>query len=75
MLPDGRFYVDKLAITVAPKEVGGHAEPAIGLWATAVVNGCELPEVLDIDMFFQALTTSALLPLFACDCGVFGCGG
>jgi hypothetical protein len=75
MLPDGRCHVDKLGITVAPKEVGGYDEPAIGLWATAVVNGCALPEILDVDTFFQALTASGLLPLFTCDCGVFGCGG
>ncbi len=67
--------MDQLAVTIAPEEETGHGEPALGLYASAVVNGQELPHVLDIDVFFEALTGSGPLPLFTCTCGVFGCGG
>ena len=67
--------MDQLAVTIAPEEETDYGEPALGLYASAVVNGQELPEVLDIDVFFEALTGSGPLPLFTCTCGVFGCGG
>ncbi len=67
--------MDQLAVTIAPAEGVGDNEPTLGLYATAGVNGQDLPEVLDIDAFFEALTGSGPLPLFTCTCGAFGCGG
>ncbi len=67
--------MDQLTVTIAPEEETGHGEPALGLYVSAVVNGQELPDILDIDVFFDALTGSGPLPLFTCTCGVFGCGG
>jgi hypothetical protein len=67
--------MDQLAVTLTPAEGAGYNEPTLGLYAAAVVNGQELPEVLDIDVFFGALTGTGVLPLFTCTCGVFGCGG
>jgi hypothetical protein len=67
--------MDQLVVTIAPGEGAGYNEPTLGLYASAVVNGRELPDVIDIDVFFEALTGSGPLPLFTCTCGVFGCGG
>ena len=67
--------MDQLTVTFAPAEGVGYNEPTLGLYASAVVNGQELPEVLDIDVFFEALAGTGVLPLFTCTCGVFGCGG
>ncbi|SRR5579883_2394583 len=66
--------MDQLAVAIAPVEETGYGAPALGLYASAVVNGQELAEVLDIDVFFEALTGNGPLPLFTCICGVFGCG-
>jgi hypothetical protein len=68
-------WMDQLAVTLAPAEGVGDNEPTLGLYASAVVNGQDWPEVLDIDVFFLALTGTGVLPLFTCTCGVFGCGG
>src|SRR5579872_4127979 len=67
--------MDQWAVTLAPAEGAGYNEPTLGLYAAAVVNGQELPEVLDIGVFFGALTGAGVRPLFTCTCGVFGCGG
>lgn len=67
--------MDQLAVTLAPAEGAGYNEPTLGLYAAAVVDGLELPEVLDSDVFSEALTGTGVLPLFTCTCGVFGCGG
>jgi hypothetical protein len=65
--------MDQFAGTIVLAEGAGDNEPTLGLYAAAVANGQELPEVLDIDVFFEALTDSGLRPLFTC--GLFGCGG
>jgi hypothetical protein len=67
--------MDRLVVTIGPAEGVGDNEPTLGLYGAAVVNGQELPDVHDIDVFFEALTNSGPLPLFTCTCGVFGCGG
>ena len=58
--------MDQLVVTIAPSEGAGYNEPTLGLYASAVVNGQELPEVLDIDVFFEALAGTGVLPLFPC---------
>jgi len=67
--------MDQLTVTIAPEESRAYYEPALGLYATAIVNEQRCPDVLDIDVFFEALSGSGLLRLFTCTCGFFGCGG
>lgn len=67
--------MDQLSIEVRPEEAKGQMREAIGLHAIARVNGLALPDILDVDAFFEALTDRGRLPLFTCECGDFGCGG
>jgi len=67
--------MDYLSIEVSPAEVTGHKHAAVGLYTVARINGRALPDILDVDAFFDALTGRGRLPLFTCDCGDFWCGG
>lgn len=65
--------MDRLTVSISP-----YADNSFGgvvFTVTAVVNGFGLPEWLDVDEFFRALTRQGQLPVFNCSCGVLGCGG
>jgi len=47
----------------------------IGIVAELYVGERKMEDILDIEVFFQAIESSGRYPLFTCDCGCFGCGG
>jgi len=59
-----RGRMDYLRIEVSPAEVTGHKHAAVGLYTVARINGRALPDILDVDAFFDALTGRGRLPLF-----------
>ncbi len=48
---------------------------AISVFISVEFDQIKMKDILDIDEFFHSIETKGIIPLFTCDCGVFGCGG
>ncbi|MBV9689605.1 MAG: hypothetical protein JO202_07825 [Ktedonobacteraceae bacterium] len=59
--------MDRIKITI---EQDGHIT-----FIEVLINGNEMPKVLDVETFFAIKQLNGLVPLFTCGCGEFGCGG
>ena len=48
---------------------------SIAVMIKVIINGKEMPGILNIDNFFESIRKRGMHPLFTCTCGTFECGG